>query len=229
MGLWHLAGKDERRFACSVYKVRRAAWTCDSADDKSLERRFEHLQSSLVLPSIVEEIADNKEEDSVTPTSQGGSDSQLLPDDTMLSDLLGGNSQAGGASGSAPSGVQRQTSTASGEMVDDSEVVERPAKVPRMGVNQVLEAWDDDEHWEDAMEDEGYEPMELCEEEGEPEGPPKLSEAELAEVEKKAGKDEIVKLMERRNVIRPATDEEVRARHVTLLRQPQRQCLFGLF
>ena len=59
------------------------------------------------------------------------------------------------------------------------------------------------------MEDEGYEPMELCEEEGEPEGPPKLSEAELAEVEKKAGKDEIVKLMERLNVIRPATDEEV--------------------
>ena len=42
-------------------------------------------------------------------------------------------------------------------------------------MNQVLEAWDDDEHWEDAMEDEGYEPMELCEEEGEPEGCRKLS------------------------------------------------------
>ena len=75
---------------------------------KQKQKEVKQLQSSLVLPSIVEEIADNKEEDSVTPTSKGGSDGQLLPDDATLSDLLGGNSQAGGASGSAPSGVQRQ-------------------------------------------------------------------------------------------------------------------------
>ena len=71
-----------------------------------------------------------------------------------------------------------------------------------MGVNQVLEAWDDERMlW--TMK--GMNPWSCVR----TEGPPKLSEAELAEVEKKAGKDEIVKLMERLNVIRPATDEEV--------------------